>query len=141
MPQAMKKMTRTLMASLVLMAGQSIAGTPSAPDATAYFITPKDGDVVSSPLTVRFGLTGMGVAPAGVEKANTGHHHLLVDSDALPPMGKPMGNEVTHFGGGQTETVLELEPGKHTLQLILGDHFHIPHDPAVVSEKITITVK
>lgn len=130
-----------LIAAGALLAGPVLAATPSAPGASAYFITPQNGDVVSSPVTVRFGLKGMGVAPAGVEKANTGHHHLLVDSDALPPMGKPMGNEVTHFGGGQTETVLELEPGEHTLQLILGDHFHVPHDPAVVSEKITITVK
>ncbi|EDY85846.1 Rod shape-determining protein RodA [gamma proteobacterium HTCC5015] len=81
------------------------------------------------------------MAPAGVEKANTGHHHLLVDFESLPPLDRPLGADVKHFGGGQTETTIDLKPGEHTLQLILGDHLHIPHNPAVVSEKITITVE
>lgn len=130
-----------LTAGLALLASSAGAQTPSAASASVYFISPQDGAQVSSPVTVRFGLSGMGVAPAGVEKPLTGHHHLLIDSDALPPKGKPMGQEVKHFGGGQTEAVIELAPGEHTLQLILGDHFHVPHEPAVVSQKITITVK
>ncbi len=109
--------------------------------ARVYIIEPADGAVVSSPVTVKFGLSGMGVAPAGVDKENTGHHHLLVDVKALPKMDQPMGKNVKHFGGGQTETTLTLAPGKHTLQLILGDKFHIPHNPPVISKKITITVK
>ena len=115
--------------------------TKSANDASVYFITPKDGDIVSDNVTIQFGLKGMGVAPAGVEKANTGHHHLLIDSDKIPTTGLPMGQNVMHFGGGQTEATLNLSKGKHTLQLILGDKYHIPHTPMVVSEKITITVK
>lgn len=110
-------------------------------EARAYIISPENGAVVEQTFTVRFGLSGMGVAPAGTDKAHTGHHHLLVDAKALPAMDKPMGKEVKHFGGGQTETTLTLEPGEHTLQLILGDKMHIPHNPPVVSEKVTITVK
>ena len=108
-----------------------------------YFVTPLDGQTVSSPVTVRFGLEGLGVAPAGVEREKTGHHHLLVDVDDLPPMDKPIPADERHihFGGGQTQTTLELEPGEHTLQLLVGDHLHIPHEPPVMSEKITITVE
>ena len=109
--------------------------------AFVYFISPKNGDVTGESVTVRFGLRGMGVAPAGTMKANTGHHHLLIDSTELPANGKPMGSNVKHFGGGQTETVLNLSKGKHTLQLVLGDHSHTPHSPPVVSEKITISVE
>jgi hypothetical protein len=116
--------------------------TASAEGARAYIVSPHDGDTVSSPVTVVFGLKGMGVAPAGTDKANTGHHHLLVDTD-IPAEDQPLPASATliHFGGGQTETTLELAPGTHTLQLVLGDMNHIPHKPAVVSEKITITVK
>ncbi|MDQ7074136.1 MAG: DUF4399 domain-containing protein [Gammaproteobacteria bacterium] len=109
--------------------------------AMLYIISPVDGAVVSSEMTVKFGLKGMGVAPAGVEKKNTGHHHLLVDGKMLPAFDKPMGGEVKHFGGGQTETMITLSKGMHTLQLVLGDRFHVPHSPAVVSKKITVTVK
>ena len=110
--------------------------------ARVYFITPTDGETTSSPVVVRFGLGGMGVAPAGVEKKHTGHHHLVVDAE-LPPANLPIpkSDNYRHFGGGQTEVTLELEPGTHTLQLLLGDHFHVAHDPPVVSEKITITVE
>jgi len=112
-------------------------------DPTLYFITPQDGDVVSSEFTIQFGLRDMGVAPAGVEKDNTGHHHLLIDVDTLPPMDAPLpkSDQVRHFGGGQTETSLSLPPGKHTLQLVLGNYAHIPHKAPVISKKITITVK
>jgi hypothetical protein len=107
-----------------------------------YFIAPLDGAVVEGPVKVVFGLKNMGVAPAGVEREGTGHHHLLIDTD-LSALGKPVPSDEhhRHFGGGQTETVIELEPGEHTLQLLLGDHNHVPHDPPIVSEKITITVK
>ena len=109
--------------------------------AQAYIVSPQSGAVVSSPVTVVFGLKGMGVSPAGVERENSGHHHLLVDAQELPAVNVPMGAQVKHFGGGQTQTQLELSPGVHSLQLILGNHLHIPHDPVVVSEVVTITIK
>lgn len=119
-----------------------ITRTPSPEGAGVYLISPANGETVGQSFTVKFGLQGMGVAPAGVDKKHTGHHHLLIDGKALPPLDQPMSKKaVKHFGGGQTETVLSLSPGKHTLQLILGDRAHVPHDPPVVSEKITIVVK
>lgn len=119
------------------------ARTPSPEGVDLYIISPKDGEVVSSPVTVRFGLKGMGVAPAGIEKENTGHHHLLIDVSSAPNLNMPLPADAqhVHFGGGQTEATIELSPGKHTLQLILGDQSHIPHDPPVMSKKITITVE
>lgn len=110
--------------------------------AKVYFIEPRNGAEVGSPVKVVFGLSGMGVAPAGVNQANTGHHHLLIDEpqvDFTQPL--PASAQVVHFGGGQTETTVTLKPGKHTLQLVLGDWKHQPHNPPVTSEKITITVK
>lgn len=111
--------------------------------ASVYFIEPLDGQTLSSPVTVKFGLQGMGVAPAGVVRDNTGHHHLLIDVDSLPDLSKPLpkSEQVRHFGGGQTEATIELTPGTHTLQLVLGDFAHRPHAKPVVSKKITITVK
>jgi hypothetical protein len=93
-------------------------------------------------VTVQFGLKGMGVAPAGTQAPGTGHHHLIIDSE-LPPVDQPVPKDARHihFGGGQTEVTLELTPGTHTLQLLLGDHLHVPHNPPVTSERITITVK
>jgi hypothetical protein len=110
--------------------------------AALYIANLRNGMVVSSPVKVAFGLSGMGVAPAGVEKAGTGHHHLLIDVnawDANAPL--PATDNIRHFGGGQTETSLDLKPGQHTLQLVLGDQNHIPHHPVVMSERITITVR
>ncbi len=110
--------------------------------AKVYFIEPKNGAEVSSPVRVVFGLSTMGVAPAGVNQAGTGHHHLLIDSptiDYTKPL--PASEQVVHFGGGQTEASIDLKPGKHTLQLLLGDWKHQPHNPPVQSEVITITVK
>lgn len=133
-----------LLLILLLVVGPlwaEMARTPSPEGAAAYIVSPADGDTVSGTFTVRFGLHGMGVAPAGTDKAGTGHHHLLVDGKMMPAMDKPLGEDVMHFGGGQTETELTLEPGQHTLQLILGDKGHVPHDPPVVSEVVTITVK
>ncbi|WP_091533274.1 DUF4399 domain-containing protein [Fontimonas thermophila] len=110
--------------------------------AKVYFIEPKNGAEVTSPVRVVFGLSGMGVAPAGVNQPNTGHHHILIDDPAVDfTQPLPATDQIKHFGGGQTETLLELKPGKHTLQLVLGDWKHQPHNPPVMSEKITITVK
>lgn len=116
--------------------------TPSPAGAEVYFISPKDGDTVSSPVTVRFGLKGMGVAPAGITFDGAGHHHLIVDAPT-PPLNAPVPADANHlhFGKGQTETTVELKPGKHTLQLVVGDQLHVPHEPAVVSKVITVTVK
>ncbi|WP_455202012.1 DUF4399 domain-containing protein [Kaarinaea lacus] len=128
--------------SILLVSNLVFASTPSPQGAKAYIISPIDGATVSSPVKVQFGLQGMGVAPAGVDKAKTGHHHLLINTD-VPTMSKPIPSDANHkhFGGGQTEVILDLKPGKHTLQLLLGDKGHVPHNPAVMSEKITITVK
>jgi hypothetical protein len=119
-----------------------LARTPSPADAKVYIISPKDGATVHGPVTVRFGLSGMGVAPAGTVAEGTGHHHLIIDAP-LPAMDQPLPKDDTHlhFGKGQTETVLTLKPGRHTLQLVLADGNHLPHDPPVTSEKITIRVK
>lgn len=107
-----------------------------------YFINLKNGDTVASPVNVQFGLRGMGVAPAGIEKAATGHHHLLVDVAELDiNAGIPVSDNHRHFGAGQTEASVALKPGVHTLQLVLGDQNHIPHHPVVMSDRITITVK
>jgi hypothetical protein len=119
------------------------AREPSPAGAEVYIVSPKDGAKVKSPVTVVFGLKGMGIAPAGIKFDNTGHHHLLVDADVPADLSQPLAaNEHSvHFGKGQTETSLTLPPGKHTLQLVLGDSLHVPHDPAVISKKITITVE
>jgi hypothetical protein len=118
------------------------ARTPAPEDAEAYIQSPAGGAEVTSPFTVRFGLRGLGVAPAGVELPNTGHHHLLIDVDDMPAFDRPLPatEQVVHFGLGQTQTELTLPPGEHTLQLLLGDWLHRPHEPPVVSERITITV-
>lgn len=135
-----------------LLASGAIAGgeTPSNPDAEVYFVNIEDGQTVSSPVVVVFGLRGMGVAPAGTENEMTGHHHLLVNR---PPLGEgedgalelengiPSDENHLHFGGGQTETSVELPAGQHTLQLVLGDAGHVPHATPIVSEVITITVE
>jgi len=136
------KYARVLSLLLPVVALPSVVLAASeANDAKVYIVSPHDGDTVTSPVKVVFGLSGMGVAPAGVAKKNTGHHHLLVDGEKLPDMSKPMGKDVQHFGGGQTETLLDLKPGTHTLQLILGDKAHKPIGAGLVSDKITITVQ
>jgi hypothetical protein len=126
---------------LIFSSSFAVSATISPKEAKVYIISPTDGTVVSPTFTVKFGLKGMGVAPAGMDKENTGHHHLLIDTSELPDLNQPLGSNVKHFGGGQTEVELNLPKGKHTLQLILGDKFHIPHNPPVVSEKITVEVK
>mgnify|MGYP003700338723 CR=1 FL=1 len=137
-------MKRSLVTAVLtsLLAVAALAGD-RAGKPNAYIIAPADGQVVSSPVLVQFGLANFGVAPAGVEREGTGHHHLLVDVEELPDLDKPLPSDDNHlhFGGGQTQVELELAPGEHTLQLILGDYLHRPHDPPVMSKPITIQVK
>jgi hypothetical protein len=120
----------------------AIARKPAPAGAAVYFIEPADGATVTSPVHVVFGLKGIGVAPAGTDRPDAGHHHLLIDVD-LPPLDLPIPNDAQHrhFGAGQTETELALPPGKHTLRLLLGDHLHVPFDPPIVSEPVTIEVR
>ena len=115
---------------------------PSPPDAAVYFVYPTNRESIYPNSTIRFGLRNMGVAPAGVAKPNTGHHHLLIDVDT-PPLDQPLPSDLNHvhFGNGQTEKKITLSPGEHTLQLILADERHIPHDPPVISERIKVFVK
>jgi hypothetical protein len=116
--------------------------TPSAPGASVYFSDMKDGAVINgSKVTVKFGLRGMSVAPAGSDQRNSGHHHLLIDT-GLPPLNEPVPNDFNnlHFGAGQTEADITLTPGEHTLQLLLGDKDHVPHSPPVMSERIRVRV-
>ena len=114
----------------------------SSEGASVYIISPLDGATVTSPVTIQFGLEGMGVAPAGVEKLGTGHHHLIVDAP-LPALNEPIpaGGNHRHFGGGQTQTTIELSPGTHSHQLLLADHYHIPHNPPIHSNIVTIEVR
>jgi|TARA_B100000482_G_scaffold171612_1_gene138559 hypothetical protein len=110
-------------------------------DSKVYFVNIKDGDKVQSPFLIQFGLSGKGVAPAGVDRKNTGHHHLLINVDSIDfNISIPASDNHIHFGGGQTETVLDLLPGEYTLQLLLGDMYHVPHDPPVLSNKISLIV-
>ena len=108
-----------------------------------YFIEPKDGATLNGPVKIVFGLSGMGVAPAGIDFPNTGHHHLLVDLENLPDLSKPIpaNKNHIHFGKGQTEAILELPKGKRTLQLLMGNYLHIPHKEPVISDKITIFIE
>jgi hypothetical protein len=128
--------------ALALTSSLAQAREPSPAGAEVYIVSPKDGAKVKSPVTVVFGLKGMGIAPAGIKFDNTGHHHLIIDGDAPADLSLPIAaNEKSvHFGKGQTETSLTLAPGKHTLLLVLGDSLHVPHEPAVISKQITITV-
>ncbi len=140
----MKTMKISIALAALIASGVAVAGDSPAPtNAYLYIGWPNDGEVIrAESFRVWFGLRKMGVAPAGVEKSMTGHHHLLVDAP-LPPMDEeiPASKNHVHFGKGQTETRLSLPPGKHTLQLLMGDYNHVPHNPPVMSRKITITVK
>ncbi|MDJ0536764.1 MAG: DUF4399 domain-containing protein [Xenococcaceae cyanobacterium MO_207.B15] len=117
--------------------------SPAPDDAQVYIISPADGDTLPNSFQVQFGLSGMGIAPAGIDKQNTGHHHLLVDLQELPDLSAslPATEHIRHFGGGQTETTLTLPPGEHKLQLLLGNYAHIPHERPILSDPITVTVK
>jgi hypothetical protein len=139
-------MRRLLVAlGVCLVMATAFAADRMAPAAGAevYFIAPQNGAKLHSPVTIKFGLKGMGIAPAGIKFDNTGHHHLLVDTDVSElkldaPM--PATDKIVHFGKGQTETTLTLAPGKHTLQLVFADYLHQSFDPPLTSKKITITV-
>jgi hypothetical protein len=136
---------RHVVAFAMLLSTYAVAGeTPAPADAKVYFINIKDGDTVTSPVKIQFGLSGMGIAPAGTEAPNTGHHHLLIDTtlegDALNE-AIPMDEHHLHYGKGQTEAMVTLPKGQHTLQLVLGDWSHVPHKPPVMSERITVTVE
>ena len=135
--------TATLFGAAALLAALSVSATPAPEGARVYFLSPADGEVLGSEFTVRFGLEGMGVAPAGVEKENTGHHHLLINADPMPDLTMPLpaSEQVRHFGGGQTEARLSLSPGEYRLQLVLGDAQHAPHQPPIMSESIRVTVE
>jgi hypothetical protein len=138
----MKALISALILSIAvspLFAADALPKTPSPKGASVYIVSPRDGATVKSPVRVRFGLVGMGIAPAGVDVPDTGHHHLLIDLDKSPNMDMPLpaSDNLKHFGKGQTEAKIELAPGKHTLQLVLGDKIHLPHSPAVIS-KITV---
>jgi len=133
-----------LLASLIGFSAVALAETAAPPNAKVYVISPQDGDTVTSPFKVQFGLSGMGVAPAGVEKPNTGHHHLIIDTMlSADELKQPIVADAkhVHFGGGQTEAMVTLPPGKHTLQLVLGDWSHVPFNPPIISQVITVTVK
>ena len=135
-------------AALILAATATAAAaaqerTPSPPGAKVFILSPKNGATVTNPVVVKFGIKGMTLAPAGTHEPNTGHHHLLIDTDPPADLSKPLPatDKIVHFGKAQTETTLTLPPGKHTLQLLLADGNHIVHNPPVMSKKITITVK
>lgn len=138
------KISTIASAFLLMFSSSAFAGdTPASPDAYLYIGWPNDGEVIrTTRFKVWFGLRNMGVAPAGKSKAHMGHHHLIIDRE-LPPFDEPIPSDRNHlhFGGGQTETVIELPPGTHTLQLIMGDDNHIPHNPPVISKKKTIIVQ
>jgi hypothetical protein len=145
----MKRFLAAALATTLALPVWAGGDTPSNPEAKVYFVNLEDGQTVSSPVTVVFGLSGMGVAPAGTEKDNTGHHHLLIDRPALGQGGDgadefeislPADDNHRHFGGGQTEVTLDLSKGRHTLQLVLGDYGHVPHATPIMSEVITINV-
>ncbi|HJP37542.1 MAG TPA: DUF4399 domain-containing protein [Gammaproteobacteria bacterium] len=123
-------------------ASNTVARSSSAPGATVFIISPINGSTISSPATVKFGISGMTVTPAGQFADNSGHHHLLVDSGLENP-DQPIPSDAghLHFGKGQTETTIELEAGQHTMQLVLGDGSHIPHEPPIMSDIVTITVE
>ncbi|MEM7525669.1 MAG: DUF4399 domain-containing protein [Pseudomonadota bacterium] len=140
-------MKSTLIAAAVaLSAGAAFAdghgGWPK--DASVYIISPANGETVTSPFKVQFGLSGLGVAPAGIEKEKTGHHHLLINTAAPSgedlQYGLPATDQIRHFGGGQTEAMVELPPGEHTLQLMMGNAGHVPLDPPLVSTVVTVRV-
>lgn len=128
---------------LLPLVGVAVERTPAPQDARLYFIAPQNGEHVPNTFTVRFGLKGMGVAPAGINLPRTGHHHLLINVDPMPDFASPLpaSNQIRHFGKGQTEADIKLESGVYHLKLILGNHLHIPHAPPVMSKTITITVE
>jgi hypothetical protein len=141
----MKTLLLTTLLGAAAIAAPALAELTPAPEgAMVYIISPDGGSTVSNPVTIRFGLEGMGIAPAGYDVDNTGHHHLLINiepSEIDMTTNLPATDSIVHFGGGQTEVTTELPAGTHTMQLLLGDYAHIPHDPPILSEQITVTVE
>jgi hypothetical protein len=142
-----KRLVMLLQGVCLLVGGGSaaLAAAPVSsvvPEPRVYIIAPADGESITGPVTVRFGLAGMGVAPAGIERAGTGHHHLLLNVAELPALDKPLPSDAQHlhFGAGQTEVLLDLPPGEHTLRLVFADHNHVPHDPPLISVPVSIRV-
>ena len=141
-------MGRSLLLSIALfigvpaMAQMAELSSDVAADAQVWIESPVDGQGVSSPVTIVFGSKNVSISPAGIEQMNSGHHHLMIDMDELPAMDMPLPGsaQLIHFGKGQTSTSLSLEPGEHSLQLVLGNHLHVPHTRPVLSKKITIVV-
>jgi hypothetical protein len=129
-------------APAVQEAPAALPRSPAPEGARVFFVSPADGATVSNPVNIVFGIEGMSVAPAGENTPHSGHHHIIIDAE-LPDLGMPIpaSDNYVHFGDGRTETVLTLEPGEHTLQMLLGDHMHIPHDPPLTSARITIFVE
>lgn len=120
----------------------SLPRTPAPDEARVFFVTPADGDTVSNPVAIEFGAEGVAIVKAGVDEPASGHHHLIIDAE-LPDLSLPIpaSDNYVHFGDGSSRTERTLAPGTHTLRLLLGDHLHIPHDPPIVSDSITITVE
>ena len=143
MSRILKALAATALAAGLGSAAALAGNTPSPPDAQAYIIWPKDGQVIrGGKFWMRMGAKQVGIAPAGVKKPNTGHHNLIIDAE-MPPFDDELpsnGKNYRHFGGGQTEARIELAPGRHTLQLIMGDQEHVPHNPPLYSERITVIV-
>jgi hypothetical protein len=139
----MRKIILLMLSAALLAFMPALARTPAPDNAQVYFIWPSDGMTIHGAFWVRMGLRNMGVAPKGTDIANTGHHHLLIDADLPGNMNEPVPSDRQHlhFGAGETEARIELPPGRHTLQLLLADKDHIPHDPPIHSKKITITVR
>jgi hypothetical protein len=144
LPAVVKMIATTLLAlacgSAAAQEKRTGGPTPSPPGAEVYFAEIKDGATIPTKVTIRFGLREMGVAPAGSDRPNSGHHHLLIDTD-LPALDQPIPNDFNHlhFGTGQTEAEITLKPGPHTLQLLFGDKDHVPHNPPVMSARINVT--
>jgi len=137
-------MSRAALAGLLLgTCVLATAATPAPKGAEVFIVSPEDGATVPQAFTVKFGVKNIALAPAGDVTKNTGHHHLLIDVDKLPAAGAPIPTDANHmhFGKAQTQADIKLTPGKHTLQLILGDSGHMPFDPSIVSKKITVNVK
>ena len=130
------KLMKILFIISTIFAAFSINANPK-----VYFINLEDGDRVESPFLIQFGLSGMGIAPAGIDRSNTGHHHLLINVDDID-LSKPIPSSSNHihFGGGQTESLVDLMPGNYSMQLVLGDMTHTPHNPPIISQRINITV-
>ncbi len=142
-PYIVYLLAAVMFSALSVQATESSIVSSVSADALVWIESPQDGQRLSSPVTLSFGSSGVEISPAGIERNNSGHHHLLINLQTLPAMDMPLpaNAQVIHFGKGQTQATIELEPGVHSLQLLLGNHLHVPHARPVISDKITITVE